>query len=233
MLSETNKKKVAEYHLKQAWKITTFMDPYRCKHCFENVQKNVKFRSVAPSGEWGSHDTQWASARRPLSLKQSEASKTKDPKFNRAGGRHAAFLCTWYFSPSIKKYFINKIEYEEQKLCEHLRKIYERHMEPFTTNILASKTPSTIKEWGIKRGQVFTRGEKKEQRQRHPLGTSVHLELSSLSEMQQQLQGSRGLRSKNRINTSHKTDWPTQLIKPWHSKTKNGQAGLDRRSNIF
>lgn len=66
-------------------------------------------------------------------------------------------------------------------------------MEPFTTNILASKTPSTIKEWEIKRRQVFTLGGKKNsQGEDIHLGDAVYYELFSFSERQQQLQGSSG-----------------------------------------
>ena len=42
-------------------------------------------------------------------------------------------------------------------------------MEPFTTDILASKTPSTIKGWEIKGGKCSQWG-KKEQMQGHPSG---------------------------------------------------------------
>lgn len=63
-----------------------------------------------------------------------------------------------------------------------------------------------------KRGQVFTVGKKSKCKDIH-LGNSVYYELFSFSERQQQLQSTSKLWRK-KINTSHKIDLPTQLIKP-------------------
>lgn len=88
-------------------------------------------------------------------------------------------------------------------------------MEPFTTNIPASKSPSAMKEWAAKGGKCshWDKKKKKSTGEDAHLGGSVYYELLSFSERQQQLQSSRR-RWREKIHTSHKTDLPTQLIKP-------------------
>lgn len=74
-----------------------------------------------------------------------------------------------------------------------------------------------------KEASVHTGGKKNSQGEDIHLGDAVYYELFSFSERQQQLQGSSGSCGE-KINTSHETDLPTQLMKLWHSKNKNTQA---------
>lgn len=82
-------------------------------------------------------------------------------------------------------------------------------MELFITSVLASKTSSTIKGGEIKGGKCSHRGKKCKDIH---LRDSVYYKLFSFSERQQQLQSRSGLWRK-KINTSHKTDLPTQVTK--------------------
>lgn len=93
-------------------------------------------------------------------------------------------------------------------------------METFTTNVLTSKTPSTIKGGKIKGGKCSHW----EKNARTPIW-----EMWSVMDSFHFLKGSNSCRAEadcggKKINTSPKMDLPTQLIKLWHSKNKNSKA---------